>query len=101
MPRRDGTGPSGQGALTGRQQGTCTETPGFGRRNQASRLGYGGRGRGGFGMGCGPRNRRNSVNSNFTPFNTNDGDITKELLSQQLNDLKEEMSRITKLLADI
>jgi hypothetical protein len=63
MPRYDGTGPQGQGPLTGRGQGQCTSTPagstrpvgffqrlglGLGRRGgrggRAGRAGRGGRG---------------------------------------------------------
>jgi hypothetical protein len=50
MPRRDGTGPMGQGAMTGRGLGVCTGV-------NAGGAGYGlgrGQGRGrGFGMGFG------------------------------------------------
>jgi len=47
MPRRNGTGPTGQGALTGRGFGSCTE-------KQQQYGGFVGRGFGSFfGRGCG------------------------------------------------
>lgn len=55
MPRGDGTGPLGQGPMTGRAAGRCTgnPTPGFFNRFMGNRFG-GGRRR----MGLGMRGRR-------------------------------------------
>ena len=57
MPRGNGTGPAGQGPMTGRAAGYCAghEVPGF--ANAAPRRGFGGRGGGGFGW----RNRFNAT----------------------------------------
>ncbi len=61
MPRGDGTGPQGQGPMTGRGFGRCSENnnpaPGLGRnQNQQPGQGLGlGRRRGGNGMGNGNR----------------------------------------------
>ena len=46
MPRMDGTGPMGQGAMTGWERGVCTSTKGV-------PSGYGCRGGRGFGRGLG------------------------------------------------
>jgi hypothetical protein len=59
MPRGDGTGPMGQGPMTGRQAGFCAgyNMPGY--TNPGAGMGYFGRGRGfyGRGGGMGFRNR--------------------------------------------
>lgn len=68
MPRRDGTGPEGQGSRTGRGMGNCTpdtNTPqddqnmGIGKRiaNGVGRMFQGGGGRGRGNRGGGRRNR--------------------------------------------
>lgn len=51
MPRGDGTGPAGQGPMTGRAAGFCAgyDVPGF--ANFVTGRGFGGRGRGGGGWG--------------------------------------------------
>lgn len=56
MPRGDGTGPMGQGPMTGRAMGWCagTNAPGY------ANPGFGGRGAG-RGFGGGGRGRRNMV----------------------------------------
>ena len=63
MPNRDGTGPSGQGSLTGRGAGNCTKQTGdgrlrgrgIGRRGTGRGIGRSGAGRGlGNGTGIAP-----------------------------------------------
>lgn len=60
MPAQDGTGPMGQGPMTGRGAGPCrqTSTPGQARQGRGFGPGFGqgfgrGRRRGGFGCGRG------------------------------------------------
>lgn len=51
MPGYDGTGPNGQGPMTGRGMGYCTGAPGAGYGRGFGRgFGWFGRGFGGFGM---------------------------------------------------
>lgn len=63
MPRRDGTGPEGRGAMTGRGLGPCNG----GNPNYYRGFGYGCRGgRGyGFGLGNGAGFRFDEVNNNY------------------------------------
>jgi hypothetical protein len=72
MPGLNQTGPMGQGSMTGRKMGKCTN---FGAKNQQSTtentpangrgMGRGlGRGQGGQGMGMGRRNRFGNGNNN-------------------------------------
>ena len=67
MPRRDGTGPFGQGMMTGRRSGRCV-TP-INTDKQCF-------------LGFGYRKARCGINRNF-----NTG-INKQLLQDQLNDLQ-------------
>ncbi len=81
MPRGDGTGPVGQGPMTGRGAGRCAgnNTPGYG---------FFGRGRGfgrGFGFGFG--------NYNQTP---NDQASEKSWLELGINALKNQLSNLEK-----
>ena len=66
MPNKDGTGPNGQGALTGRRRGNCgnskTEKNTSDSNNSKVGLGRGGRPRGG-GQGKGFGGGRNINNS--------------------------------------
>lgn len=75
MARRDGTGPMGQGPMTGRGMGPCAET-----RNDGAGLRRG-RGRG-MGMGRG-----------FSP-NQNTSKTQKELLQDQKDALKNQLKSI-------
>ncbi len=61
MPRGDGTGPWGQGSMTGRGAGFCGGygMPGHANPTLGRGFGWGGRGGGGFGGGGGGRGRRN------------------------------------------
>ncbi len=83
MPRGDGTGPTGQGPMTGRAAGYCTGSSSPGFANPAPKMGMGfrrgvgrvfGRGSGfgrggghGFGRGPGNFGRGRSVQRNPTP----------------------------------
>ena len=51
MPRGDGTGPAGQGPMTGRATGFCAGYEVPGSANSVPGRGFGGRGRGGRGWG--------------------------------------------------
>src|SRR5574344_1776205 len=96
MPRMDGTGPIGQGAMTGRGQGNCQGN------GNAKRLGVGcGRGNG---MGCsyGVNNARrmsygkgfgfkaNLENSNIAPLQQDE----LSLLKSQANMLENTLSKV-------
>jgi Family of unknown function (DUF5320) len=75
MPRGDGTGPVGQGPMTGRAAGYCAEYavpgfasgPAFGRATFGRGMGYG-RGGHGAGGGCGYRNRFYPTGVPFSAF---------------------------------
>lgn len=87
MPFFDGTGPRGQGPVTGRGMGPCGGAFGFGRR------GYGGFGRGfggGFGRGFGFFGRRALTSKE-----------EKELLQSYKKDLEAELSSVDKDLQDL
>lgn len=107
MPRMDGTGPMGQGAMTGRGQGNCQEN------GNAKRLGVGyGKGVGcgrGNGMGCsyGVNNARrmsygkgfgfkaNLENSNIAPLQQDELSLLKSqanMLENTLNNVKSKIS---------
>ncbi len=102
MPRGDGTGPDGQGPMTGRGAGYCAgyEMPGF------INPGFG-RGRG-FGRGFG-RGRGFVWRTRFTqaamPIQQIPTTITekqeKQYLEQELGALKQEMQEIEKRLKDL
>ncbi|MDX9888584.1 MAG: DUF5320 domain-containing protein [Anaerovoracaceae bacterium] len=88
MAGRDGTGPMGQGPLTGRGMGICTgarqsRLP-FGR---GCGMGFGGRGRAGAGFG-----------SRFSGLGF--GSTDKEVLSEERELLKQRMEQIDRELED-
>lgn len=83
MPRRNGTGPMGQGASTGRGLGPCES--GRGRCNQSFNRG----------MGMGGRKRRNGFGANFNE------DVTKEDIALQITQLKEEITKLEQSLNTI
>lgn len=65
MPNFDGTGPQGQGPLSGKKRGRCTGTEKADTENQSSEnkeviygLGRGGRPRGGGGFGQGQKGQQ-------------------------------------------
>ncbi|MBF7096985.1 DUF5320 domain-containing protein [Alkalibacter mobilis] len=90
MPRRDGTGPMGQGAMTGRGMGACT---GVNSGFYGAGRGFGGRGMG-LGLGC---------KRGFGGFFAGQGyGLTeKEILSEQKNILKSRLDAIDKQLGSM
>lgn len=77
MPYRDGTGPNGQGAATGRELGSCT--------NSRPRLGLG------FGMGCGRGRGRIFAP---TATQTNQSLVAeKESLEKRLEAIKKQLEK--------
>ncbi|WP_027398336.1 DUF5320 domain-containing protein [Anaerovorax odorimutans] len=85
MPRRDGSGPTGLGSMTGKGFGFCTGVNTF--RNGC-----------GFGLGLG---LRNGCRQNYR-FNSNSPKTQKELLSEQkellenrLNFIKDQLDSIS------
>ena len=101
MPRGDGTGPNGQGPMTGRGMGFCAgyNMPGF--MNSGFGRGMGGRGRG-FGAGRGFRFRAMLP---FQPAVMQPAVITeaeeKQFLQDELEALREEMKEIEKRLKEL
>jgi hypothetical protein len=93
MPGQDGTGPAGQGAMTGRGMGFCTGfmNSGFGR----------GMGRGfGRGRGFGWRARAMQVMPIQRPAVITEKQ-EKQFLEQELTALKEEMKEIEERLKEL
>jgi len=86
MPGRDGTGPSGLGAMTGRGVGACNGSV-AGRNSSGFGAGYG-RGSGlGLGYGC-----RRGRFFNITPSEP----MEKEILLAERNILEERLSTLNK-----
>ncbi|MBU0907764.1 MAG: DUF5320 domain-containing protein [Nanoarchaeota archaeon] len=89
MPRFDGTGPNGQGPLTGRGAGNCTNVvaPGFRR---------------GFGRGRGLARRGEfiQVPPRAMPSNMTETE-EKQYLEEELEALKQEMKEIEKRLKEL
>ena len=83
MPRRDGTGPMGRGAMTGRGFGPCA---GYQDNYYGAGAGYGyGRGRGrGYG-------RRAGWYPGFAPSNVDSLAEEKEFLQRRLADIEKQM----------
>jgi len=107
MPRGDGTGPGGQGPMTGRAMGYCAGFPVPGYVN--SGFGYGGRGgfgRGrGFGKGRGFGRAGLPGNAQFMGYQQNQSSGTDELsvlreqaqnLEATLKSIKERVSELNK-----
>lgn len=99
MARRDGTGPTGQGPLTGRGMGGCTGgTPineyGYGGARFGARAGYGRAFGKGFGRGSGAGLRCRRYGVGYGSFND------KEILEQERLMLKERLNLINKQLED-
>jgi len=119
MPFGDHTGPQGQGPMTGRGMGYCAgyDRPGY--MNPAPGRGYFGWGRGYFGGGHSWRNWARTTGlpgwerarvglpafggRNFYPGYTPNINSTreKEILTRELQDLKEEIKVIEKRLGDL
>ena len=93
MPRRDGTGPQGVGAMTGRGLGVCTDgTKTYGRGTGLG-LGLGLRGRGSY--GC----RRGAGFGGFTADNAA-GITGQEYLAEQKEALEKRLEIINKQLEE-
>jgi hypothetical protein len=90
MPRRDGTGPTGVGAMTGRSLGNCTDANAV-KYGIGQRMGLGLACRRGFGRGFG---RGFAVNQTYSKSK-------KELLNEQKTMLQERIEVIDKQLEDI
>jgi hypothetical protein len=84
MPRYNGTGPMGQGALSGRGMGPCAQ------RNQ----GYDARGYGGRGMGCG-NGRGFGRGLGFAPVVSE-----REMLEENMRYLEEELKAVKEALGN-
>lgn len=109
MPRGDGTGPMGMGAMTGRRAGYCA---GFGMPGYANR-GFGagfGRGRGfGMGFGRGWRNRFWAAGApgwygygvQPLPYGEPNPEAEKQALKSQAEVLQSELEMIKKRLAEV
>ncbi len=98
MPRRDGTGPMGQGAMSGRGFGFCTRANFAGYGNGYGRgygYGYGiGLGIGRYGYSC-----KRIIGGNFTEQFL--GMTDKEILSEQKEFLQRRLESIEKQLQNI
>ena len=99
MPKRDGTGPMGDGPLTGWGFGDCAVAPGSDNTSQAMGRGPG-RGSGrrrGFGGGMG-RGRMAGRGDSFAQPNPKE---EKHLLENQRNILKSQLSGLTSRLDEL
>lgn len=108
MPRGDGTGPLGEGPMTGRGAGYCADFWTPGNRNQASTFGSGM----GFRRGCrfwgafrgrrnwnyadGPWNMR--IRNFASRYREPDYEMEKQELKNQINALRSELDSIKKRL---
>ena len=89
MPRLDGTGPNGQGALTGRGKGNCQ-----GNKNP-QKLGVG------YGRGMGNCNRHGqSFSSNLQPLAKDELTFLKNKANKMESNLNSVKSRISELEQD-
>ena len=119
MPGRDGTGPMGMGAMTGRAAGLCAGFSAPGYANSIPGRGFGmGFGRGSFGGRGGGRGRRNMFYAtgrpgwmrftgynapyeNPTTFMRPDPEMEKQNLRGQADALQSELDFIRKRLDEI
>jgi hypothetical protein len=120
MPRGDGTGPAGMGAMTGRAAGFCAGggTPGYANPVPGRGFGTGfGRGRGfrgrGFGGGYGWRNRFHpsgrpgwrepgvAFYGSPAPCGKSDPGAEKEALKSRAESLRNELEAIRKRIEDM
>lgn len=89
MPRRDATGPLGQGAMTGRALGNCNP-------QNAQVVGFGaGRGRGfarGLGRGAG-RGFNNFNYTNTTSYTAPSLEEEKEYLNSRLEEINKQLNK--------
>jgi Family of unknown function (DUF5320) len=111
MPGRDGTGPKGMGAMTGRTAGTCAGAGGQGPAGEARRRGFGM----GFGGCRGAGNRGGhgwrrmfqatgvpgwmQLGGNAALSNPDDPEVQKQALEHQADVLRSELDRVTKHLS--
>ena len=100
MPRRDGTGPMGNGLQTGWGGGSCADTPGSVNTTHSMGRGFG-RGPGrrrGFGGGMG-RGRMAGKGGFFAPANPEDEqhilENHKDILQSQLSDVNKRLDELT------
>ena len=93
MPRRDGTGPMGQGPLSGRRTGACS---GQGKGQGAGGMGKGmGRGAGqGFGQGMGPGNRGSVTSQGSEPLAKEELLQEKKMLQQRLEMINKHLEKV-------
>ena len=109
MPTGDGTGPQGEGPMTGRRLGYCAgySTPGF--MNQGFGRGGFGRGRGrGFGRGRGWRWRQSATQVvpvqqvQQTPLNEKQAlENEKKAIEEEKKYLEEEFNEVIKRLKEL
>ncbi len=100
MPGRNGTGPVGQGPMTGRGLGVCT---GVNSTVYGNRMGLGMGRRAGFGMGLG-MGRRAGFGMGFNRFYNEvptAGLSQKEFLAAQKDSLKEQLEIINSQLENL
>lgn len=93
MPRRDGTGPMGQGPLSGRRTGACG---GQGKGQGAGGTGNGmGRGAGqGFGQGKGQGNRGSFASQGTESLAKEELLQEKKLLQQRLETINKDLEKV-------
>ena len=98
MPRGDGTGPAGQGPMTGRRMGYCAgfSVPGF------MNFGFGR----GFGRGSAWREGIMPIQQQLVPVQQIQPQVIteqqeKEMLEQELELIKQEMDEIQKRLKEL
>jgi hypothetical protein len=97
MPRGDGTGPMGGGAMTGRGMGFCGgyRTGGFANYGR----GFFGAGRGGRGMGCRNYYRwANNVPQEYAPISPEE---EKKYVAEDIKELELELQKLKKHMADL
>jgi hypothetical protein len=114
MPRGDGTGPMGQGSMTGRAAGLCagygtpgSMNPAFGRGIRSCVTGFGG-GRGwrnmyySTGLPGWARYSGNPAEYGYLrPYQKPDPEFEKQVLREQAGFLKSELDSIQKRLSEI
>ena len=103
MPYRNGTGPFGQGPMTGRGLGYCAgyNSPGFTRGTPAGRFGYGRGFRRGFGRFGAPFTQQvQNEGTNEQDNGTQDNKASTEL-KEEIKALRSELERIEEKLKNL
>lgn len=95
MPRGDKTGPTGQGAMTGRKMGLCTGNSNAGYVNATESYGLGRQGRG-FGRGAGTGRGRGLGFSRGFAENTNQSDSENQQLRNEISKLQSRLNDLEK-----